>query len=88
MKTTLSAPLDSASIPNDPEPANKSRHLQSELRGRSQEKICSFILEGVGFKLVLLIVFINLPPNLPDTIFILGIICCSLVYYRLSFHHY
>ena len=87
MKTTLLAPLDNASIPSDPEPANRSRHLQSVLIGLNQENICSFILDGVGFNFALLIVFITLPPNFPDTIFILGIIYYSLVCCRPSSHH-
>ena len=44
----LDAPLDSASIPNTPEPANKSRQCASVITGASQLNRVSLIRSPVG----------------------------------------
>ena len=47
-KVTLFAPLESASMPRDPLPANKSRHLELGKSESSQLNRVSFILFPVG----------------------------------------
>ena len=66
--------MENASIPREPEPANKSRQTEFSFIGRNHENICSLTLAGVGFKFQFCVVLIVLPPSEPEIILILDII--------------